>query len=136
MDIRALSLATAMRSDELVTHLHRLRHPSGWFGSLMEYLAPASRAHILVLLASVGGHPVGVMMVDTADPSSKACGVFVEESYRRRGIGSALMREAYVLAGPGLRCCPGDDGSMSFFEKLKPTLGLYISNFAMPRAAS
>lgn len=108
-----MSLATARKSDEVMGHLHRLRHDHGWFKFLLENTTFINPNIVLVLMALDGGNPVGVLMAH-----GLRVGIFVDPGRRREGIGTVLMDEAYRLLGPNMSVVLDDDDCTRFFMSL------------------
>lgn len=128
MDIRSMSLAAARRSDEIMAHLNRLRLENGWFGQMLRQKPGSIWDDTLIILASVGGMPVGVLMVD----KDREVGIFVDPAHRRCGVGTLLLLDAYKQFGRGLLCDPFDCAGSCFFEKQRFRFGLRIVKIVFP----
>lgn len=120
MHIMAMSLATARKSDEVMGHLHQLRHQEGWFKMLLESNASKHR-NVLVLIALEGGEPVGALFADELK-----VGIFVVPRQRREGVGTALMEEAFLRIGKHMSCVLDDEGSTRFFMQQRRELELQL----------
>lgn len=120
MHIRSMSLTTAKKSDEVMAHLHLLRHEHGWFKFLLESNIFNSD-QILVLLALEGGRPVGVLYAH-----GLRVGIFVEPARRRQGIGTLLMDEAHRLLGKDMSVVLDDEASTRFFASMHRDMRLRL----------
>lgn len=117
MNIMAMSLESARKSDELMGHLTKLRHEKGWFRHIHEKGAGT----VLVLIACEYGRPVGALHADELK-----IGIFVEPQRRRNGIGTRLMEEAFKRIGKHMACVLDDEVSTKFFLTQRKDMKLQL----------
>lgn len=119
-------------SRKLATALHDLTLPTGTMWRA--FLDARDRKVGKVYVATLNGRPVGWLLQRPTPPwepdGTDDAKLFVDPAYRRRGIGTVLLREAEMESSGRMVVYPWDNCSDGFFARVAPARAIFCEDWS------